>query len=252
MPSHTYYWVGRYEDAAKVNMRAVEIGIENAKNLGLPAPNGVWGLPYHAHNVTFGLGGALQAGDAEIALRLGRPLVERSQIDKHAGAYRQMIAANGYYAMAIFADPKEVLALPKPNLPFLEAAWHYARGEAYAKLGDAGSVRKEAAAIHGVSGEGGRKRRCLEPLHELFRRAAAGMAAMAEIAHGRDLGAAMDAADHASLSHHTELALAMATGVFANHDRGSLWRRRLFRSNEVGEQGGCHKGKSPDLLCAVA
>ena len=153
MPSHTYYWIGRYEDAAKVNMRAVEIGIENAKKLGLPAPNGVWGLPYHAHNVTFGLGGALQAGDAEIALRLGRPLVERSQIDKHAGAYRQMIAANGYYAMAMFADPKEVLALPKPNLPFLEAAWHYARGEAYAKLGDAGSVQKEAAAIHGVSGE---------------------------------------------------------------------------------------------------
>lgn len=153
MPSHTYYWVGRYEDAAKVNMRAVEIGIENAKKLGLPAPNGVWGLPYHAHNVTFGLGGALQAGDADIALRLGRPLVEMSQNDKHAGAYRQMIAANGYYAMAMFAEPKEVLALPKPNLPFLEAAWHYARGEAYAKLGNVESVRKEAEAIHGVSGE---------------------------------------------------------------------------------------------------
>ena len=45
MPSHTYYWVGRYEDAAKVNMRAVEIGIENAKKLGLPAPNGVWASP---------------------------------------------------------------------------------------------------------------------------------------------------------------------------------------------------------------
>jgi len=153
MPSHTYYWVGRYEDAAKANMRAVEIGIDNAKRLGLPAPDGVWGLPYHAHNVTFGLGGALQAGDSEIALRLGRPLVKMSQTDTKAGPYRQMIAANGYYAMAMFANPKEVVALPQPKLPFLEAAWHYARGEAFAKLGDVAAVRKEAAAIHGINGE---------------------------------------------------------------------------------------------------
>jgi len=153
MPSHTYYWVGRYEDAAKANMHAVEIGIDNAKKLGLPAPDGVWGLPYHAHNVTFGLGGALQAGDSEIALRLGRPLVKMSQADTKAGPYRQMIAANGYYAMAMFADPKEVVELPQPKLPFLEAPWHYARGEAFAKLGDVAAVRKEAAAIHGIRGE---------------------------------------------------------------------------------------------------
>ncbi len=153
MPSHTYYWVGRYEDAAKANMRAVEIGIDNAKRLGLGPPDGVWGLPYHAHNVTFGLGGALEAGDADIALRLGRPLVERSKDNTKAGPYAQMIAANGYYALARFADPAEVLALPEPKLPFLTAAWHYARGEAFARRNDAASIRKEAAAIHGVTTE---------------------------------------------------------------------------------------------------
>ena len=41
----------------------------------------------------------------------------------------------------------------EPKLPFLEAAWHYARGEAFARRNDAANVRKEAAAIHGVSGE---------------------------------------------------------------------------------------------------
>jgi tetratricopeptide (TPR) repeat protein len=153
MPSHTYYWVGRYEDAAKANMRAVELGIENAKRLGLPPPDGVWGLPYHQHNVTFGLGGALEAGDADTALKLGRPLVERSQVKVGAPAYSQMIAANGYYAMARFADPAEVLALPQPKSPFLEAAWHYARGEAFALRNDLANVRKEAAAIHGVTRE---------------------------------------------------------------------------------------------------
>ena len=153
MPSHTYYWVGRYEDAARTNMRAVELGIETARRLGLPPPDGVWGLPYHSHNVTFGLGGALEAGNADIALRLGRPLVERSQARDDAEAYAQMIAANGYYAMARFANPAEVLVLPEPKLPFLQAAWHYARGEAFARRNDSANVRKEAAAIRGTTGE---------------------------------------------------------------------------------------------------
>lgn len=153
MPSHTYYWVGRYQDAASANMCAVEIGIENAKTLGLPPPDGVWGLPYHAHNVTFGLGGALEAGDAKTALWLGRPLVERSQAKSDADPYSQLIAANGYFAMALFADPAEVLALPQPKLPFLLAAWHYARGEALARQGHASGVRKEAAAIRGSTGK---------------------------------------------------------------------------------------------------
>ncbi len=153
MPSHTYYWVGRYQDAADVNMRAVEIGEENARELGLPPPDGVWGLPYHAHNVTYGLGGALESGDARTALELGRPLVQRSQTGADAGAFSQLIAANGYFALAVFADPAEVLALPEPKLPILAVAWHYARGEAFARKGDAAAVRKEAIAIKGLVGD---------------------------------------------------------------------------------------------------
>jgi len=53
----------------------------------------------------------------------------------------------------MFSPPAEVLALPEPKMPFLVAAWHYARGEAFARLGDADTVRKEAAAIHGIKGE---------------------------------------------------------------------------------------------------
>lgn len=152
MPSHTYYWVGRYQDAADTNMRAVEIGIDNARALGLPPPDGVWGLPYHAHNVTYGLGGALEAGDAKTALALGRPLVTRSQASTTAAPYGQLVAANGYFAFARFAAPDEVLALPAPKLPVLLAAWHYARGEAWAHKGDADAVRREAAAIEGLKG----------------------------------------------------------------------------------------------------
>ena len=153
MPSHTYYWVGRYQDAADVNMRAVEIGIENARELGLPAPDGVWGLPYHAHNVTYGLGGALEAGDAKTALALARPLVERSQTRDGASAYSQLVGANGYLALAQFAPPEEILALPEPRSSILAAAWHYARGEARFRQGDAPGVRAEADALRGLTGD---------------------------------------------------------------------------------------------------
>lgn len=150
MPSHTFYWVGRYQDAANVNVKAVMLGIERAKALGLPAPEGVWGLPYHAHNVSFGLGGALVAGDAKAALFLGRPLVERAQARAEAPLYLELMAASGYYAMALFADPAEALALPRPKLPLVTDEWHYARGEALARRGDAAGVRAEAAAIRGL------------------------------------------------------------------------------------------------------
>jgi len=149
MPSHTYYHVGRYQDAVDANVKAVALGIANAKRLGLAEPDGVWDLPYHAHNVQYGVGGALISGDAKDALALSDPLIVQAAKSKRKelGVYPQMVAGTGYFAEARFADPHKVLALPEPNLPFVRAYWHYARGEAAARLGDSALVRKEAAAI---------------------------------------------------------------------------------------------------------
>ena len=146
MPGHTWYWLGRYEDTAQTNARAVAIGIDNAKRLDLPGPDGVWGLPYHAHNVIYGLGGALMAGDGKIGLDLARPLVAVAALRTNDGPVMQLMAALGYEAIARF-DPKSVAALPEPRLPYLKAAWHYARGEAAASAGEAAGVKAEMDAI---------------------------------------------------------------------------------------------------------
>jgi len=146
MSGHTWYWLGRYEETARANMRAVELGIENAKRLDMPGPEGVWGLPYHAHNVIYGLGGALMAGDATIGLDLARPLVAVAAQRDDDGPVMQLLAALGYETVARF-DPKGVAALPEPKLPYLKAAWHYARGEAAAAAGDAPAVKREMEAI---------------------------------------------------------------------------------------------------------
>jgi tetratricopeptide (TPR) repeat protein len=149
MPSHTYYHIGRYQDAVDANVKAVALGIANAKRLGLPEPDGVWDLPYHAHNVQYGVGGALLSGDGKDALALSDPLVARAAAGKQKGndVFPQMVAGTGYFAEARYADPHKVLALREPALPYVKAYWHYARGEAAARLSDAALVRKEAAAI---------------------------------------------------------------------------------------------------------
>jgi tetratricopeptide (TPR) repeat protein len=149
MPSHTYYHIGRYQDAVDANVKAVALGIANAKRLGLSEPDGVWDLPYHAHNVQYGVGGALISGDGKSALALSDPLIAAASISKRKdlGVFPQMVAGTGYFAEARYADPHKVLALREPALPYVKAYWHYARGEAAARLGDAALVRKEAEAI---------------------------------------------------------------------------------------------------------
>lgn len=146
MPSHTWYWVGRYQDAAETNRRAVEIGKANARALGIEDPKGVWDLPYHPHNVIYGLGGALMSGDSRIALDLARPLVERAAGRDKAEPASQLLSASGYFALARF-DPASVMALPEPKLDYLKAAWRYARAESLIWQGDLSAARKERDAI---------------------------------------------------------------------------------------------------------
>jgi hypothetical protein len=98
------------------------------------------------HNVLFGLGGALMAGDSATALDLARPMIEVVQTRTDDEPWSQLLAALGYYAVARF-DPASVAALPEPKLPYLKVAWHYARGEAAAWHGDAQALQAEIAAI---------------------------------------------------------------------------------------------------------
>ena len=181
MPSHTWYWVGRYQDAARTNRAAVELGKANARALGLPDPKGVWDLPYHAHNVIYGLGGALMAGDSRIALDLARPLVERSATDDKARPWSQLLAASGYFALARF-DPASVGALPEPKLGYLKAAWHYARGESLVWAGDLTGARAEAAAIPPtlIQGKPERDAMAAEQMLGITRAVLEGRIAMAE------------------------------------------------------------------------
>lgn len=150
MPSHTFYWVGRYQAAADANVAAVDLGESDARLAGLVKPGQVWMLPYHGHNVQYGVGGALISGDAKAALALSDPLIAATaSLPDPNNLFFQMGVGTGYFAEGRFAAPAKVLALADPGekQPYIRQYWLYARGEAQARLGNAAGVRAELAKI---------------------------------------------------------------------------------------------------------
>lgn len=147
MPSHTYYLVGRYEDAVRANQAAIKLDIANATRQGLEGDP--WKLIYHSHNVQFATGAALMSGDGPAALAQAKATFDYAASAKAIGAFDQFVIGTAYFAEGRFAAPDEMLALPEPaaDRGYMRAMWRYARGEALARKGDAPGIRRELAAI---------------------------------------------------------------------------------------------------------
>lgn len=146
MPAHTYIHVGLYQDAADANTRA------SAAEKAFLAQGGsgqLWKDSYHTHNVTFGLAGAMLAGDAKSALAFAEELEEPAKALDPANPWPQLSSSDRYFAYGRWAAPDRVLALPDPGakFPYARAMWRYARGEAEARKGDAAAVLAEARAM---------------------------------------------------------------------------------------------------------
>lgn len=150
MPSHTFYRIGRYQDAADVNRRAVEIGAEDVVRLG-QQPHQVWDQPYHGHNLHFGIGGALISGDSETALLLSRQVLAAADgYDQGTPPiFLQMVTGTALFAQGRFGDTAAMLATEEPaeDRSYIRAYWRYARGEAAARDGNVAAIRAELAAM---------------------------------------------------------------------------------------------------------
>lgn len=147
MPSHTYYRVGRYKDAARANLSAIAIDKAWMQTVG--GFESGWKVPYYGHNVSFALGGAMMAGDSAAALSIADLLATLPAEMVEKSSWMQGNAAAAWYAHGRFGDPDKVLAMAAPGdrTPLVRAMWRYGRGEALARKGDARGVRAEAAAM---------------------------------------------------------------------------------------------------------
>ena len=149
MAAHTYIHVGRYEDVAALNAQALDVDAAHAKATDAP---GVLGSPdYYPHNLSFGLAGALMAGDGPLAVKFADdakaafPPGGRGNMDY---IFARVMSAYGRYA------PDRALQAPAPKATdtVAVAMWRYARGEALASRGDAKAVRAESQQIDQVLG----------------------------------------------------------------------------------------------------
>ena len=147
MPSHTWYRVGRYREAAFANLNAIDADKAWVQATGWDKSD--FEVPYFGHNVRFALGGAMMAGEAGAALKIADRYAAQPEDVLAKSPWAQGSAGSAWFAWGRFGDPEKVLAMPEPGekLAFLRAMRHYGRGEALARKGDAAGVRAEAAAI---------------------------------------------------------------------------------------------------------
>ncbi|HET7084678.1 MAG TPA: hypothetical protein VFI23_07910 [Rhizomicrobium sp.] len=150
MAAHTYFRVGRYEDAATINAAAMRTDSDHLTATKTAGPLST--ALYYEHNLNFGMAGALMSGDGTVALKFADHLHRAfpdSDFDKDGMSYDE---ARRFTIYARY-DPRRMLSLPDPVAEgeATQSLYHYARGEAFAALGDVKSLAME---VEKVSGDG--------------------------------------------------------------------------------------------------
>jgi tetratricopeptide (TPR) repeat protein len=146
MPSHIYARVGRWEDAAEANRKAIAVDRDYLAKAG---PLGFYFM-YVAHNYQFLWSAALMEGRSAEALESARATVGQAPVEM----LRQMPGFDfilGYPAWTLirFGRWEEALAeaAPPAGFPYAEAVWRAARGLALAELGRLDEAEAERAKV---------------------------------------------------------------------------------------------------------
>jgi len=144
MPSHTFYGVGRYADAASVNVAAIAADRSYVERVRPPESDYRTGLL--AHNMHFAIESALARGDGATARTVSDQFRAR-YLTGQILPFARILGSSTWYTSGLHDDVDAVLAKAEPDNGLDKAMRHYARGEALARRGDAAAVRAEAAGI---------------------------------------------------------------------------------------------------------
>jgi len=147
MPAHIYQLVGRHADSIRVNVAAAR---SDEAFIRATDDHSLVRYGYYPHNIHFIVTSAQMAGDMATAIREARRL--RTILDPATSAriaWIQAIDAAPYLAMAQFAQPDAILAMPPADarLPYAVAMRLYARAVAEAQRRNRAGVERELAAL---------------------------------------------------------------------------------------------------------
>jgi hypothetical protein len=167
MAAHTLMHVGEYEQVAIVDAQALKVDADTEKRLGYEGP--LSSQMYYLHNYTFGLAGALMAGDSKLALKyadhagVAFPASnDNGKVMLPAGLTRTQkpsesrttVDARSLVAYGRYAPARAIALADGPNDPRIVRIYrHYAKGEAFAAQGDAAGARREAETVLSLQAE---------------------------------------------------------------------------------------------------
>ena len=153
MPSHIYYRVGRYEDAATANEKAAKA---DESYITQCKAQGFYPAMYYPHNVHFLAAAAAEDGRSELSIASAKKLYDLAP-DSQFEAYPVLedFRPAYWYALARFAKWNEILKVPapKPTLRYSTGMWHYVRGLASVKLGRLQTAKKERAMLAAIQAD---------------------------------------------------------------------------------------------------
>lgn len=145
MPAHIYIRTGRYHDATRQNLAAIEA---DKRYMAQVEAQGVYPLGYVPHNYHFGWATATLEGRSELAVRLAGEMSQ--MVDEETMRLRPLTTLQHYwitpvYALVRFGKWNEILAWEEPaeDLVYPRAVWRYARGMAYTRKGELEAAHSE-------------------------------------------------------------------------------------------------------------
>ncbi len=146
MPGHIYYRVGRYQDAASVNVAAIA---SDEAYFARCRPGDFYRAAYYPHNIHFLWAAAATEGQSAEALATARSLAAKVEPFHTELPLVEEFTAIPVLTLVRFGRWDAVLGEPAPPAarPYQSAIWHYARGVAFVRTKRAPEAEAELAAL---------------------------------------------------------------------------------------------------------
>ena len=143
MPSHIYYRIGRYNDAAVANQRAADV---DEAYIAACNAQGFYPALYYPHNIHFLWSAATMQGQSALSIESARRGVANVRVEQvQAFPTVEFFRTVPLLSLVRFGKWDDILEEPHPHEGFMfaKSVWHYARGVAYAAKGEAALAKGE-------------------------------------------------------------------------------------------------------------
>ena len=150
MPSHIYYRIGRYADAAQVNVQAVAA---DRAYFARSRPSPIYRMMYYPHNLDFVWHAAALEGRGAECVRAAREFAAAAPPEAVLEMPDMETApAAPYFALVRFGRWSEMLAEPAPpaRMLYVTGAWRYARGLALLATGRRDEAASELSLLRAI------------------------------------------------------------------------------------------------------